>query len=119
MVIEAIREFLDVVDIHHYNFVKPKWRARSIVVTIESTTIDQTQPNRSIISTGYKNAPQYRSIKPQALELLGFEAQTNLKGEIPLLSSAQKIKGMLISQIFMGTIYQRYGAICHIEISSL
>ncbi len=77
------------------------------------------QNDRSIISTGYKDTPQSRSIEPQTLRLLGFEAQTNLKGEIPLLGAAQKIKGMLISQIFMGTIYQRYGAICHIETSSL
>jgi hypothetical protein len=28
--------------------------------------------NRSIISTGYKNAPQYRSIEPQTLKSLGF-----------------------------------------------
>jgi hypothetical protein len=39
---------------------------------IELTTIDQTQANRSIISTGYKDAPQCRSTEPQTLELLGF-----------------------------------------------
>jgi hypothetical protein len=33
---------------------------------------DQTQVNRSIIPTGYKDAPQYRSIEPQTLELLCF-----------------------------------------------
>jgi hypothetical protein len=30
----------------------------------ESTTIDQTQANRSIILTGYKDAHQQRSIEP-------------------------------------------------------
>jgi hypothetical protein len=34
--------------------------------------IEQTQENRSIIPTGYKDAPQYRSIEPQTLELLVF-----------------------------------------------
>jgi hypothetical protein len=28
--------------------------------------------NRSIVPTGYKDAPQYRSIEPQTLELFGF-----------------------------------------------
>jgi hypothetical protein len=28
--------------------------------------------NRSIIPTGYKDAPQYRSIEPQTLKLSGF-----------------------------------------------
>ncbi len=28
--------------------------------------------NRSIIPTGYKDTPQYRSIEPQTLELSGF-----------------------------------------------
>jgi hypothetical protein len=28
--------------------------------------------NRSIISTGYKDTPQYRSIEPQTLKLSGF-----------------------------------------------
>jgi hypothetical protein len=50
----------------------------------ESTTIDQNQANRSIIPTGYKDAPQYRSIEPQTLGLLGFKAQLNLQGEISL-----------------------------------
>lgn len=48
-------------------------------------TIDQTQENRSIIPTGYKDTPQHRSIEPQALKLLGFETQSNLQGEIPLI----------------------------------
>jgi hypothetical protein len=30
----------------------------------------QTQANRSIVPTGYKDAPQRRSIEPQTLELL-------------------------------------------------
>jgi hypothetical protein len=33
--------------------------------------------NRSIIPIGYKDAPQYRSIEPQTLKLLGSEAQYN------------------------------------------
>jgi hypothetical protein len=40
-----------------------------------------TQANRSIIPTGYKDAPQYRSSEPQTLELLGFQIQPNLQGE--------------------------------------
>jgi hypothetical protein len=52
--------------------------------SIESTTIDQTQPNRSIIPTGHKDTPQHRSIEPQTLGLLAFEAQPNLRGEISL-----------------------------------
>jgi hypothetical protein len=40
--------------------------------------------NRSIIPTGYKNTPQYRSIEPQTLELSGFETQPKLRGEMPL-----------------------------------
>jgi hypothetical protein len=47
-------------------------------ISIESTTIDQTQANRSIISTGYKDTPQHRSIEPQTLELLGFANETQL-----------------------------------------
>jgi hypothetical protein len=31
--------------------------------SIELTTIDQTQANRSIIPTGYKDTPQHRSIE--------------------------------------------------------
>ncbi|WP_310427441.1 hypothetical protein [Chamaesiphon sp. VAR_48_metabat_135_sub] len=42
------------------------------IVAIESTMIDQTQNNRSIIPTGYKNATQWRSIEPQTLKLSGF-----------------------------------------------
>ena len=40
--------------------------------------------NRSIIPTGYKNTSQQRSIEPQILQLSGFEAQPNLRGEISL-----------------------------------
>jgi hypothetical protein len=35
-------------------------------------TISQTQANRSIIPTGYKDTPQSRSIEPQTLKSLDF-----------------------------------------------
>jgi hypothetical protein len=34
--------------------------------------------------TGYEDAPQWRSIEPHTLGLLGFKAQPSLRGEISL-----------------------------------
>jgi hypothetical protein len=56
---------------------------RSHQRSIELTTIDQTQANPSIISTGYKDTPQYRSIKPQTLEVVGFRGSIQPTGRDP------------------------------------
>jgi hypothetical protein len=56
--------------------------------------------NRSIIPTGYKDAPQRRSIEPQTLELLGFKAQSNIRGENLTTSFAAQIYWSRVSDTF-------------------
>jgi Glutamine amidotransferases class-II len=45
-----------------YGSPDPATRLPTVGYANESTTIEQTQENRAIISTGYEDAPQWRSI---------------------------------------------------------
>ncbi len=61
--------------------------------------IDQTQANLSIISTAYKDAPQWRSIAEGTLrertsntEIIRFRGlQSNLRREISLMSALPQV----------------------------
>jgi hypothetical protein len=70
-----------------------------IIINIDPKTIapkiDRTQANRSIIPTGYKNTPQYRSIEPQTLKLSGFSSILN----DGLFAHAPRINAIRISQL--------------------